>query len=277
MSSYEQSVNTQYGRDNLSEQIIKTLIEAGKDIENLSRSDLSTFDEFHIGGLPETRNFASKIPNLGQDTEILDIGSGLGGPARTLADEYGCNVTGLDLTVEYCDTATELTRLVGLSEQITFRHGDATEMPFEDNSFDIVWTQFAAMNIEDKQKLYTQCQRVLRPGGYLAFHEVLAGEKPGLIFPVFWADDEAVNFLRTVENIQETLEATGFKKIRWDDLTQASSEWFQKMLAKPKQQNTKPLGFNVFVGESTPKKAANVIQNLVEGRIKVVQAVYQKK
>lgn len=279
MSEYNQQVNQQYSRENLSEQIITALKAAGKDIDNLKREDLSTFDEFHIGGIVETRNLVGKIPDFNAEKRVLDVGSGLGGPARTLAAEFGCNVTGLDLTLEYCQTAVKLTELVGLSDKITFKHGSALEIPFDDNSFDVVWTQFTGMNIEDKEKFYSECHRVLRNGGYFAFHEVFAGEKDDLVCPVFWADDDSVNFLESNESIQTILANLGFKQVVYDDLTQYSYEWFEKMIAKRVEQSdksqTQPLGFNVFVGKDTPKKAANIIENLRDGRITVYQAVYQ--
>ena len=278
MAAYDHQVNQQYGRHSLSDQIIAALEAAGKDIDHLTRDDLSTFDEFHIGGLQETRNLAERIPDFRPGMRVLDIGSGLGGPARTLAAEYGCEVVGLDLTEEFCEAAARLTDLVGLSDRVTFQHGDALDMPFEDYSFDVVWTQFAGMNIEDKHGLYAQCRRVLRDGGCFAFHEVLAGNTPDLIYPVFWADTAEINHLRSPDVMQQTLEAVGFRQVEWVDLTQYSTDWFEKMLAARKNTTEKPpLGFNVFVGESTPQKAANVIQNLQEGRVRVVQAVYQKE
>lgn len=278
MSDYSPKVNKQYGRDNLADQIIAALKNDGKDITKLTRADLSTFDEFHIGGLVETRNLVNKIPNFKKGYKVLDVGSGLGGPARTLADEFECEVVGLDLTVEFCNAATKLTELVGLSDKVNFKQGNALDMPFEDNSFDVVWTQFAGMNIDDKLRLYEQCFRVLRDGGYLAFHEVMAGEKEGLIFPVFWADNDDVNFLQPIDTVQTILTDIGFEQVEWLDLTQYSYEWFEKMIEQRKQQTEKPpLGFNVFVGEDTPLKAQNIINNLREKHITVAQAVYQAK
>ena len=277
MAEHDQEVNQQYGRSNLAEQIISALRGAGKDVDNLTRADLSTFDEFHIGGVAETRTLAGKIPNFGASSKVLDIGSGLGGPARTLADEFGCEVVGLDLTEEYYQAAVKLTDLVGMSDNITYKHGNALDMPFDDNSFDVVWTQFAGMNIEDKQRLYSQIHRVLRPNGYFAFHEVFEGNGNDLVFPVFWADDDRVNFLQSNESIQAILADVGFKQVIHDDLTQYSYEWFEKMIAKraEKAQEPQPLGFNVFVGEETPLKAKNIIENLRLGLITVYQGVYQ--
>ncbi len=269
-------VNKQYGRDNLPDQILTALGNAGKDLDNLTRADLGTFDEFHIGGLAETRILISKIPDFQQGSKVLDMGSGLGGPARTLADEFDCEVVGIDLTQEYVKAATVLTERVGLSDKITFKQGDVLDMPFEDNSFDVVWTQFVGMNIEAKQTFYEQAYRVVRDGGYLAFHEVMAGENDGLIFPVFWADVAEVNHLRSPETVQEILADVGFEQIEWVDLTQASVEFFEKMLTARKQQTEKPpLGFNIFVGEETPLKAQNIIKNLDAGHIKVVQGIYK--
>lgn len=276
MSDYGQMVNKQYGRDKLSEQIIATLQQAGKDINNLSRQDLSTFDEFHIGGVVETRNLIGRVPELKPRSRVLDVGSGLGGPARTLADEFDCEVVGLDLTEAYCQAATTLTELVGLSDRIRFQHGNALDMPFEDRQFDIVWTQFAAMNIEDKQRLYEQIYRVLKTDGYFVFHEVFAGDHDELIFPVFWADDDSVNHLRQPDFIRETLNTVGFEEVAWVDLTQHSTEWFEKMIHNPPQPADQPrLGFHVFVGAETPLKAKNIITNLQEKRITVYQGVYR--
>src|SRR5690606_27502884 len=230
---------------------------------------------FHVGGVMQTRSLA-KEAQLQPGMHVLDIGSGLGGPARTLAAEFGCRVTGLDLTEEFCHAAALLTRRVGLSDQDTLKHGSALDVPFEDNTFDAVWTQFAAMIIGDKEQLYSECRRVLRPGGLLALHEVMQGETTDLHYPVFWADDESLNFLRSPQEIRQLLVDKGFAERTWNDLTQQSFEWFQAMTAtRQKEQGTPPLGFNVFVGDGVPQKAANVVRNLEEKRITVIQAVLQ--
>ena len=275
MSAYQDQVNRQYGREALSDKILAALEAAGKDLDNLTREDLSSFDEFHIGGIMETRNMASKIPGLAPGARLLDIGSGLGGPARTLAAEFGASVVGIDLTEAYCDAATTLTDLVGLGDRARFEQADALDMPFEDDSFDIVWTQFVGMNIEDKRGWYAQCKRVLKPGGHFAFHEVMQGPQPGLVFPVFWADTDDVNFLQSAESVQGTLDTVGFERVVWDDMTAQSVSWFEKILEAQKQQTGPALSFKTFVGDDTPVKAANVIQNIKEGHASVVQGVYR--
>jgi ubiquinone/menaquinone biosynthesis C-methylase UbiE len=128
MSDYAETINKHYGQSVLSVKILTALREAGKDIDALTREDLSSFDEYHGGGLAATRELA-QIAELHEGLQVLDVGSGIGGPARTLAAEFGCRVTGLDLTEEFCRTAVVLTNLLHLSDLVTFRQGNALDMP----------------------------------------------------------------------------------------------------------------------------------------------------
>jgi ubiquinone/menaquinone biosynthesis C-methylase UbiE len=207
--------------------------------------------------------------------QVLDVGSGLGGPARTLAAEFGCSVTGIDLTEEFCRAAEMLTERVGLSDKVKFNVGSALEMPFDNNSFDVVWTQFAGMNIADKDKLYAEFRRVLRPGGVLALHEVMAGTVSDLHYPNFWANEPTLNFLRQPDEVHQLLVSAGFQEIHWIDLTQHSFEWFRAMLASRPANEKPPLGFQVFIADSVQQKAVNIIRNLEEKRVTVMQAVFE--
>lgn len=272
MADYNQSVNQHYGQPDLKSKILAALQNTGKNIDALTRDDLKTFDEFHIGGIAETRNLA-ELADLKADIEVLDVGSGMGGPARTLAAEFGCHVTGIDLTEEFCQVAEMLTARVGLADRIKFQQGSALDMPFEDNRFDVVWTQFTGMNIEDKPLLYSQIRRVLKNGGLLAVHEIMAGSISELHYPVFWSNDPSLNYLRSPEEIRALLAERGFKEIAWKDLTQYSTEWFHAMIARNQQSGPPQLGFNVFIADNLAQKAANMIRNLEENRISVIQAV----
>jgi SAM-dependent methyltransferase len=273
MQTYDASINRQYGQTDLINKILSILQSAGKDIDALTRSDISTFDEFHIGGISETRNLAN-LAGIEAGTYVLDVGSGLGGPARTLAAEFGCRVTGLDITEEFCRAAEVLTERVGLADRVEFRQGNALDMPFEASAFDVAWTQFAGMNIEDKPTLYGEIGRVLKNGGTFAFHEVMAGKQSDLHFPVLWANDASISHLRPQEEIRQILIAQGFKQVVWNDTTQHSYDWFRAMIERAKQISPPPLGMIVFA-EDVPQKAANIIKNLEEERITVVQAVFE--
>jgi ubiquinone/menaquinone biosynthesis C-methylase UbiE len=169
-------VETHYTRQDLGGLILAALKQAGKDIEHLTPDDLAPVDEFHGGQRQATIRLADLLGFRGGE-RVLDIGSGIGGPSRFLASRYGCQVTGIDLTAEFCRVAEMLTRLTGLTDKADYRQGNALDLPFEDMSFDVVWSQNASMNIADRDRLYSEMHRVLKPGGRLALQEVVAGAR----------------------------------------------------------------------------------------------------
>jgi SAM-dependent methyltransferase len=181
-----QSVGEHYGRAELGASILAALLAAGKVPDALIPEDLAPVDQFHTHGRKATLDLARRA-GVTPGMRMLDVGGGLGGPARTLASEFGCTVEVLDLTEEFCRAGALLTRLTGLSDAVSFRHGSALDMPFPDSSFDVAWTQHSSMNIADKERLYGEIHRVLRPGGRLALHEILAGPVSPIHFPVPWA------------------------------------------------------------------------------------------
>lgn len=271
MSEYFDDINKHYGSHNLGREILKSLADAGCNLDNLSREDMISFEEFHIGGRAETRNLA-QLADIGPGIHVLDVGCGIGGPARTLAAEYGCRVTGLDLTLAYCEVAAMLTDRVNMSASVDFRHGSALAMPFDDGAFDVVWMQHISMNIEDKVALYRELRRVVRPGGRLVFHDIMAGDGSELHFPVFWADKPSLSFLAGADHMRQLMAACGFEQFHWEDVTERSVKWFKELKAKIDNDGPPPLGLNVIVGQDVPQKAANVTRNLIEGKIVVIQA-----
>ncbi|MCX6048162.1 MAG: class I SAM-dependent methyltransferase [Chloroflexi bacterium] len=181
-----QQVANHYERGDVGARILAALAAAGKPVDALTPDDLAPVDQFHIRGPLATRELLH-LAELTEGSTVLDVGGGLGGPARVLASELGCHVTVLDLAEAFCQAGELLTARTGLQAFVTFRQGNALDLPFPDESFDAVWTQHSSMNIEDKQQLYREMARVLRPGGKLAFNEILAGAGQPLHFPVPWA------------------------------------------------------------------------------------------
>jgi SAM-dependent methyltransferase len=278
VKSYDLLLTEHYGRTDLETRILSALEKAGKDINALTREDLFTFDEFHIGGRLETRKLA-EWADLKPGTRILDVGCGIGGPARTLADEFRCDVTGLDIIEEYCLAAESLTRRVGLADRVRFQHGNIAAMPFDPETFDAVWSQHTTMNIQDKQALFREIQRVLIPGGRFIFHEVCAGPNQPIHFPVPWAHEAALNFLIPPRAFQRSLTDQGLTEEKWRDITADSLAWYRKAAGKMATHQTKtakPLGIKLLMGDTTPAKAANVVKNLEEDRIRVVQGIFGK-
>jgi ubiquinone/menaquinone biosynthesis C-methylase UbiE len=275
-TSHDDSIQGHYTRQDLGEAILAALTAAGKDINHLKLEDLAPVDEFHIRGREATLELASQL-KLNSNHKVLDVGSGVGGASRFLASEYGCPITGLDLTDEYCRVAQSLADRLGLASHVNYRQGSALDMPFEDASFDIVWTQHASMNIADKLKLYSEIARVLRPGGSFAMYDILAGSVSPLYYPVPWARDASISFLATPEKLRELLEATGLHILSWRDTSEVGRVWFKEVAAKMQQQGGSPaLGFHVLLGPDFRLMAQNQVRNLNENRIALIECIAKK-
>ena len=271
MSNHTDGIDRHYGSIDISARIVAAVRAAGLDPSRVSRDDLASFDEFHTGGRGSTRELA-RLAGLREGQEVLDVGSGIGGPARTLAAEFGCRVTGIDVTEAFCAAATMLTGWVGLDDRVTFRQGDARHLPFPDGSFDVVWAQNSMMNIEDKAGLFREIHRVLRPDGTLAFDIVLAGPTPGMHFPTFWASSAGLNFLVRPAELRQLLEEAGFVVRDWIDQTAARLESARRRQEKAAEPGP-VLGREVIVTEDVPLKIENSVRNTEEGHTLALRVI----
>jgi ubiquinone/menaquinone biosynthesis C-methylase UbiE len=255
--------------DSLVDAIATSLRAAGIDPDRVAAADLAPVDEFHIRGRTATLALADAMA-IDVNTSVLDIGSGLGGPARTLAEEYGCRVTGIDLTPSFCAAASELSRWTGLDDRTTFQVGDACALPFDDDSFDAAMTIHAVMNIPDKSAVYREAHRVLKPGGLFAIYDVLQGEGGDVLYPVPWAREPSISHLATPAETRELLAAAGFELLDETDSTEESLNWFQQLSARVAEHGPPPVSFGVFLGADFPTMAANQVANLTDRRIRTV-------
>ncbi|MGH9797727.1 MAG: SAM-dependent methyltransferase [Candidatus Polarisedimenticolia bacterium] len=271
------SVSRHYGAQDPAEIILSVLRSSGKDTERLTPDDLAPLDEFHLRGREATREMAALL-RLGPADRVLDVGCGMGGPARFLASAFGCRVTGLDLTEPFCRAAERLTRLTGLEGKVEFRQGDALAMPFPDGGFDLVWSQHMNMNVADKARLFGEMRRVTRDGGRLAFYEIAAGPGGAPHFPVPWAPEPSISHLASPEALRAGLEGAGFRVASWEDVTGKAKDWIRRLF-----EAAAPAGARGDAGvpphllllpEMRPK-AANVKRSLDEDRVRVVQAVLE--
>jgi ubiquinone/menaquinone biosynthesis C-methylase UbiE len=272
----ERTVGDHYRRDGLTEAILAALRAAGKDPNTLTTDDLAPVDQFHTRGRAATLDLA-RLAGITPGTRVLDVGGGLGGPARALASEFGCSVEVLDLTEEYCRAGEALTTMTTSGDRISFKHGNALDMPYPDESFDLVWTQHSSMNIADKETLYREIRRVLRPGGRLALHEIMAGPNSPIHFPVPWAREPSISHLESPEAIRTLISATtGLDELAWVDETSSATQWFrQRLRATP--SGGPPLGLSLLLlGPEFGEMFRNQARNLEEDRISVVQAVFER-
>jgi SAM-dependent methyltransferase len=267
-------VEAHYTRPDLGEIIVTALKTAGKDLDHLTPDDLAPVDEFHGGQRPATVRLAELVGFSGEE-RVLDVGSGLGGPSRYIAWRYGCRVSGIDLTAEFVRVAEMLTRLTGLVGRVDYRQGNALDQPFADMSFDVVWSQNAAMNIADRDRLYGEMFRVLRPGGKLALQEVVAGPGGDPHYPVQWAREPSTSFLLTEQATREKLETAGFRVLFWLDTTDGALEAAQ---ARARHIEGPPpvLGTHLIIGDDWRAMFRNSARNLEERRTELFNAVLER-
>jgi SAM-dependent methyltransferase len=270
-----EAVSAHYAVTNVERAIVAGLTIAGMSLESLAPEDLAPVDQFHMGGREATCELL-RVAGLGDGLEIVDVGGGLGGAARTLAVETSAAVTVLDATEEFCRAGTTLTTLVGLEDAVTFVHGNATGMPFPDASFDAAWLQHVAMNVEAKDELFREIHRVLRPGGRLLLHEVLAGPRQPIHYPVPWAQDPSLSFLQDERTMRELLRTAGYAEIAWRDATAAAHEWWRERLRLVADHRPPPLGIHLLLGPDAARIRAAMLLNLEERRIGVVYGVFER-
>jgi SAM-dependent methyltransferase len=249
---------------------VLAVVDAMNPAGRLKTVDLAPLDQFHAGGLEATRQLAA-LAGIGSDQHVLDVGSGVGGPARFLAETHGCSVMGIDLAMDYCRLAEALTARCGLKDKATFRPADALDLPFADGSFDAVWTQHVAMNIADRPRLYREMQRVLRPGGIVALYDAVAGNDAPL-FPVPWARDASTSFLVSPGTLRNVLDEADLTVIAWHDVTEDAKRWF----ASRPRGALPGLGLHLLMGSEFPAMSANFARNVREGRVGLLMAVARK-
>jgi ubiquinone/menaquinone biosynthesis C-methylase UbiE len=271
----DELVNKHYGFGGIKEQIKVGLNLAGKDIDSLTVDDLAPIDEFHTRGRASTLEVA-EIVNLKNNDLILDVGCGLGGTARHLAEQYNCHVSGIDLTEEYISVGKWLTEQVGLSDHVELLRGSALDIPFEDEKFDIVWTEHVQMNIADKDGFYSEIARVLKPGGRLLFHDIFRGLGEPPIYPAPWAEDESISKLVTEAEARSTIKNAGLQVDQWIVKVQESIEFFKEVSVQIEAEGPPPIGIHLLMGSNAKEKLQNYVRNMSEDRLSVVMGMASK-
>ena len=270
-------VASHYSRSALLARLNDALKDDGVDPERPSIETLAPYDQFHGRGLEATKDVAGLMPARAED-HVLDIGSGIGGPARWFARHFGCRVTGIDLTPEFCEAARHLTRLVGMEERVRFELGNALAMPFADASFEGAYSMNVSMNIADKAGFYREIRRVLRPGGWLVLSEL--GRNPGggeLGYPTPWAASAKTSFLSTPEETRQGLIEAGFEVVRLEDTLAATLEFGARSRAMV-ERGEKPPHRAVWLihGDMAQEAAANTARGLKDGAIVPIEVLARK-
>jgi SAM-dependent methyltransferase len=269
-----ENIKTHYSVSEIESRILAALREAGLDPEqHLSPVDLGALDHFHTGGFPASI-VLQELAQIQASDRVLDLGCGLAGPARMLADSPGCRVDCLDLSPDYCAGAELLNRLTRLDHLVDVHIGSALELPFDDHSFDVVWMQNVGMNIKDKHTFYAEIYRVLKSNGRFAFQEMTAGHSVTSYFPLPWASKPEDNFLMSAKDIQSFLGETGFTTEHFEDVSNSQLNPTSNSSSAPATQVQ--LSLSVYV-DDLGKKAENASRTLQEGQIRFYRGVFRKK
>jgi sarcosine/dimethylglycine N-methyltransferase len=270
MNNVVDDVREHYNATGLTKRLKAALAILGPDEQPLQPHQLAPLDQFHTRGMAATAELAT-LAEINEEMSVLDVGSGLGGPARFLAATYGCQVIGIDLSERFVEAARYLTQRTGQQEQVAFEEASALELPFEDARFDVLLLQHVAMNIADRPSLYAEIRRVLRVGGRLAIYDiVLRGGEP--LYPVPWAKTPATSFLLSSAETLEAIEQAGFHPMVVRDDTEAAKAWAIELRAGSPPS---PLNLGLVMGPSFAEVAGNLGRNLLEGRLGVLTAVFQ--
>lgn len=255
--------------------IVSALNKMSKPLDGLTVEDLAPVDHFHARGFAATVELADRLP-IKPGQRILDIGCGLGGPARYLAQRFQCDVNGLDITAPFVEAANKLTALLRMEQQVTIEHGDGQRLPYPDAHFDGAYTQHVTMNVADRPKFFAEAYRVLRPGAFFALTEHGLGPKGDPHYPVPWSADGTGAYLVPPSETRAILEKTGFEGIVIEDTGAKYVAGYKIMIEKAEKGGLPPLGIHILMGETALQKTRNAARNIEEGRTHPIQLICRK-
>lgn len=273
MTSPTDAIVRHYTSGSLFDRIMEAAKAAGKDPAALTRDDLKPVDEFHIGGVEATNDLLDQL-DIGPETRVLDIGSGIGGPARHMAARHGAKITGIDLTPEFVETARRLTEMTGLEAE--FQAGSALEMPLHDGHFDLATLLHVGMNLPAKAKLFSEAYRVLKPGGTFAVYDVMQLGASHPAFPLPWANVPEASFLASPQIYRSAASDAGFTLVAERERGDFAKEFFAKLSASLAKSGPPPLGLGVIMGQDAQTKVGNMVKGVGAGEIAPVEMIFRK-
>jgi len=277
MSDRQSKIVEHYATSGLLARLESALRADGADPAHPTIEALAPYDQFHGRGLEATKDMAALVAVRPTD-HLLDVGSGLGGPARWLSMRFGCRVTGIDLTPEFCAIAEHFTRLIGLEARVRFQVGNALATSFDDGMFDGAYSMFVSMNIADKAQLYREIHRVLKPGAWLALSEIARGEDGDVKYPTPWAATAAESFLSTAENTRKALRSAGFEVEQVKNDLQRALDFGARSRAMVERGEKPPYRANALIhGDIAGATLTNVARGYQDGSLMPIEVVARKR
>lgn len=267
-TNFHSRVSAHYTSFDSAARILSELAKRGLNLGQLSPPDLETYDQLHTCGAGATRTLVRLLnpPHAGR---ILDVGCGIGGPARMLAAATGCSVVGVDLTPAFVSLASDLTARTNLSDRVSYQVGSATDLPFPDAAFDGAWHVHMSMNVAHKPQMYREIFRVLRPKARFVMFDPVRGPGPQPDYPVPWAETSETSFVTTAADMQRTIEQAGFVTQQIEDATDEGLSWFAELDRK------RPVGAPVSA-DRFAVMSANHRKNLATGAIALMRGIFMR-
>lgn len=271
----EHAARHQWAKGDVYAIIVDALARAGKSLDALTIEDLAPVDHLHARGFPATVELGDRLP-VKPGQHLLDIGCGLGGPARYFAQRFRCTVSGIDITEPFVEAARKLTALLHMEDRVRIQHGDGARLPFADASFDGAYTQHVTMNVADRPRFFGEAFRVLKPGAFFTLTEHGLGAAGHPHYPVPWSEDGTGSHLIPPDETRRLLGAAGFTNIVMEDTGPQYVEAYKRAIELAARGALPPLGVHLLLGDTAPQKTRNAARNIEEGRTRPV-AVFCRK
>jgi ubiquinone/menaquinone biosynthesis C-methylase UbiE len=275
MTDLPKGLQRHYGGAAIVQRVLTAVADSGHDVSRLTAEMLYPYDQFHWRSLAATRENATKL-RLDASMHLLDVGSGVGGPARYMASTFGCRVTGIDLTEEFVAAAKELTERCSLSDKVAFRQGDALAMPFSEGSFDAACCLNVAMNIKNKAGLAREIRRTLKPRARLVWTEATEGSGGPPHYPLPWARNPDISFLVSARELRSAIEGAALRIVEWMDETAATRGAFTQAGRSPESSASSMISNRVVMGDDFAERLNNFGRSVLEERLVPICAIAER-